>query len=228
MSISLNLSANDWPQFLGPDRTGKVIDKNFKGSFGKEPKELWKISVGQGFGGASISKNEVFILDRQEDELDIIKCFDIKTGKLKWQNSYENPGRFGFNGSRSIPAVDDNHVFSIGCMGDVVCTDRKTGKTVWHKNLIKDWGSEPENWGFGQSPIIYKNTVIFAPLSEKAGVIALDKSTGKQIWKTSDVGSKDGYASPILMSLLGKEMLIQQLITHIRKEGETLGNINGK
>ena len=86
MSISLNLSANDWPQFLGPDRTGKVIDKNFKGSFGKEPKELWKISVGQGFGGASISKNEVFILDRQEDEL---LCFNKDVNETRaWKVMY--------------------------------------------------------------------------------------------------------------------------------------------
>ena len=112
MSISLSLSAVDWPQFLGPDRTGKVIDKNFKGTFGQGPKELWKTSVGQGFGGASISNGEVFILDRQDDELDIVKCFNLQSGKLKWQNSYKNEGRFGYNGSRSIPAVMINTFYN--------------------------------------------------------------------------------------------------------------------
>ena len=207
--LSLRLYAAEWPQFLGPDRTGTIKDKNFKGTFGKGPEELWKVDLGQGFGGASVSKGEVFILDRQDDELDIVKCFDLKSGKIKWENSYKNPGRFGYNGSRSIPAVDDKYVFTIGSMGDVVCTDRKSGKTVWKKNLIKDWGSVAESWGFGQSPIVYKDTVIFAPLSLKAGVIALDKATGKEVWKTADIGSKDGYASPILMNLLGTQMLIQ-------------------
>jgi outer membrane protein assembly factor BamB len=201
----------DWPQFLGPERTGKIVDSNFKGKLGGDgPKELWKIDVGEGFGGAAVSKGEVFILDREDDENDIVRCFDLKTGKEKWSSKYKNAGRFSHNGSRSIPAVDDKYVFTMGCMGDVVCTNRKDGKTVWHKNLKADWKSKPEGWGFGQSPILYKDTVIFAPLSKVAGVVALDKSTGKQIWKTADIGSKDGYASPILIDLLGQKMLIQQ------------------
>jgi outer membrane protein assembly factor BamB len=206
---SISISSADWPQFLGPDRTGKITDSKFKGNFGAGPKELWKNTVGEGFGGAAVSKGEVFILDRLDDESDIIKCFDLKSGKLKWKNSYKNEGRFGHNGSRSIPAIDEKYIFTMGSMGDVVCTDRQSGKTVWHKNLINDWGSKAENWGFGQSPIIYKNSVIFAPLSKSTGVIALNKDSGKTIWKTKDIGSKDGYASPFLTNLLGQEMLLQ-------------------
>ena len=95
----------------------------------------------------------------------------------------------------------------------------KPVKQFGKKNLIKDWGSKAENWGFGQSPIIYKDTVIFSPLSSNAGVIALNKATGKAVWKTNDIGTKDGYASPILMTLLGQEMLIQQ-------SSDTLTGIN--
>ncbi len=200
----------DWPQFLGPDRTGAIIDKNFKGTFGSGPKEVWAVSVGEGFGGAAVSKGEVFILDRVDDTYDVVRCMDLKTGKDKWATKYENEGRFSHNGSRSIPAVDDKYVFTMGCMGDVVCADRKTGKILWQKNLRKDWKSKPENWGFGQSPIIYKETVIFAPLSDQAGVTALNKSDGKEVWKTADIGKKDGYSSPFLTTLLGTTMLIQQ------------------
>ncbi|MCM8529738.1 MAG: PQQ-like beta-propeller repeat protein [Lentisphaeraceae bacterium] len=205
--ISTNVSA-DWPQFLGPDRTGKVTDSKFKQNT-KKPKELWSVKVGQGFGGASISGSEAFILDRQDDELDIVKCFDLKSGKLKWENSYKHEGRFGYNGSRSVPAVSDKYVFTMGCMGDVACTDRKSGKMVWKKNIMKEWGAKAENWGFGQSPIVYKDTVIFSPLTNKAGVIALNQATGKEVWKTKDVGSKDGYASPILVNFMNQEMILQ-------------------
>ena len=92
-TIHLNLSAAEWPQFLGPDRTGKITDPKFKGSFGNGPKEVWKNNVGEGFGGAAISKKEVFILDRHDDELDIVKCFALKSGKLKWKNEKDSVTR---------------------------------------------------------------------------------------------------------------------------------------
>jgi outer membrane protein assembly factor BamB len=85
----------DWPQFLGADRTGKVVDSKLTGSLGgHSPKELWKISVGEGFGGAAISKGDVFILDRENDENDIIRCIDLKSGKENWSTKYKSEGRF--------------------------------------------------------------------------------------------------------------------------------------
>ena len=105
-----------------------------KGTLGKGPKEIWAVSVGEGFGGAAVSKGEVFILDRVDDTFDVVRCMDLKSGKDKWATKYENEGRFSHNGSRSIPAVDDKYVFTMGCMGDVVCVDRKLGKIIWQKN----------------------------------------------------------------------------------------------
>ena len=205
------IAVADWPQFLGPDRTGQVMDSSLTDDLvTRAPKELWTVSVGEGFGGAAISKGDVFILDRENDENDIIRCIELKSGNKKWSRRYKNEGRFSHNGSRSIPAVDDKYVFTIGCMGDVVCANRKDGVIIWKKNLRTDWGSSPESWGYGQSPVLYKDMIIFAPLSKSAGVVALEKSTGKQLWKTKDVGKKDGYASPIITKLLGQEMLVQQ------------------
>lgn len=206
--LSSTTWANDWPQFLGPTRTGTIKDTNFKGSLGSL-KELWSIDLGSGFGGASTMGNEAFVLDRDDDDNDIIKCIDIKSGKIKWENKYKNPGRFGYPGSRSIPAISDKYVFTIGSIGDFVCTDKKTGKTVWRKSLQKDYSSKPENWGYGQSPMVYGDTVIFAPLT-KNGVVSLDQATGKTVWASTEIGNKDGYASPILTTFLNQEMIIQQ------------------
>ncbi|MCM8527361.1 MAG: PQQ-like beta-propeller repeat protein [Lentisphaeraceae bacterium] len=206
--LSSTTWANDWPQFLGPTRTGTIKDPKFKGSLGSL-KEMWTIDLGAGFGGAATSGSEAFVLDRDDDDNDIVKCIDIASGKIKWQNKYTNPGRFGYPGSRSIPAVDDKYVFTMGSIGDVVCTDRKTGKTLWRKDLKKDYGSKPENWGFGQSPLLYGDTVIFAPLT-KTGVVALKKSDGSKVWESEEIGKNDGYASPLLTTFLKQEMIIQQ------------------
>ena len=201
--------ANDWPQFLGPTRTGTIKDANFKGSLGSL-KEVWSMDVGVGFGGAVSSKGEAFILDRDDDDNDIIKCIDVATGKMKWENKYKKEGRFGFPGSRSMPAVDDKYVFTLGSIGDLVCTDRKTGETVWRKDVIKDYKLEPSPWGFGQSPLLYKDFVIFAPLKDK-GVVALKKSTGETVWESEELTTgKLAYTSPLLTKFLGQTMVIQQ------------------
>ena len=202
-------NANDWPQFLGPNRTGTIKDANFKDSLG-DLKEMWVMDVGVGFGGAVASNGEAFMLDRDDDDNDIVKCIDIASGKVKWENKYKKEGRFGFPGSRSMPSVDEKYVFTFGSFGDLVCTDRKTGKTVWKKDVMKDYKLTPANWGFGQSPLLYKDTVIFSPLKNK-GVVALNKSTGKTVWESAALtDGKLGYVSPLLTKFLNQTMIIQQ------------------
>ena len=208
MLICTSVMANDWPQFLGPTRTGTIKDANFKGSLG-DLKEMWSMDVGLGFGGAVASNGEAFILDRDDNDNDIIKCIDVATGQLKWQNKYKQPGRFGYPGSRSLPAVDDKYVFTLGSIGDLVCTDKKSGKTVWRKDLKKEYGITPPPWGFGQSPLLYKDMVIIAPMKNK-GVVALKKENGDTVWDTSGMTTgKLGYSSPLLTKFLDQEMIIQ-------------------
>lgn len=209
MLVCTSAVANDWSQFLGPERTGKIKDANFKGSLG-DLKEMWSMDVGVGFGGAVSSKGEAFMLDRDDDDNDIVKCIDIASGKIKWENKYKKEGRFGFPGSRSMPSVDDKYVFTFGSFGDLLCTDRKTGKTVWKKDIMKDYDLTPANWGFGQSPLLYKDTVIIAPLKNK-GVVAYNKSTGKTVWESEALtDGKLGYVSPLLTKFLDQTMIIQQ------------------
>ena len=203
----LTAHANEWPQFLGPERTGKITDPKFNGTLG-ELKEMWTQDLGLGFGGAVASNGEAFILDRDDNDQDIIKCIDILSGKIKWENKYKNPGRFGYPGSRSLPAVDENFVFTFGSIGDLVCTDRKTGKTVWRKDIKKVYNIEPPPWGFGQSPLLYKDTVIIAPMKNK-GVVALKKSSGETVWESAAMtNGKIGYSSPFLTKFLDQEMVL--------------------
>ena len=88
--------------------------------------------LSEGFGGAVIDNDEVFILDRHESEFDIIKCYDLANGNTKWIHKYKSEGRFGF--TRSVPAVDNKAVYTVGCMGNILCVDRHTGKNMGKKS----------------------------------------------------------------------------------------------
>ncbi|MCH2205587.1 MAG: PQQ-binding-like beta-propeller repeat protein [Lentisphaerales bacterium] len=204
---TISLAETSWAQFLGPDRSGQVTDKKFI-PWNQPLKEQWSLPLGEGFGGAIIDKAEVFILDRQEDELDLIKCFDLESGKTKWTCKYKSEGRFGFNGTRSVPAVDNEAVYTIGCMGNILCVNRRTGKKLWERNLLKDWSAPSPPWGFGSSPLLYKDFCIVAPLGE-VGLAALNKKTGETVWESEAIGSNPGYSSPIIHNLLNEKMLLQ-------------------
>lgn len=206
--LNLNVFAeNDWPQFLGPNRSGQVFDKHFK-PWQTPLIDNWSIEVGEGFGGPIIDGTDVFLLDREESEKDILKCLDLTTGSIKWKLEYISEGRFGFNGTRSVPAVDDKYVFTIGCMGDIICADKKNGNQVWHRNLIKDWQAPSPPWGFGSSPLLFRDLCIVAPLGE-VGLVALNKQTGETVWESKSIGTNAGYSSPIIHEILGQKMLFQ-------------------
>jgi len=181
----------DWPQFLGPTRDGKSpqtgLDRTLGGG---QPKVLWTVQLGEGYGGPAIRDGKVFVLDRQLDARDVLRCLDLKTGTEQWRTAYEAPGELAHDGSRSTPAVDERFVFTVGPFGHFHCISRATRRSVWSKHLLKDFGAELPKWGVGQSPLLSKGWVVVCPLGAKAGVIACDRATGKIVWQSAPVGHR--------------------------------------
>lgn len=204
----ISAQAADWPQYLGPDRTGIAQEKGLARTWPEGgPKELWKITVGEGYAGAAIRDGEVYVLDRVEDKTDILRCLSLSDGKELWNYTYTAEGKYGHNGSRTPPTVDEKYIYSVGLMGDLLCVDRKTHQPVWQKNLVKDFNGTPPNWGIGQSPLLYKKLVIVNAQGPDAGVVAYDRVTGELVWKSPRIGLP-GYASPSIATLGGVEQLL--------------------
>lgn len=200
--------AADWPQFLGPDRSGVSPETGLSRSWPEGgPKVLWQIPMNAGFGGPAIEKGKVYIMDRVKDKEDILHCLNLADGNEVWSLSYEAPGKIDFEGPRATPTVDEKHVFIVGPLGHVYCIDKATGKEVWHKSLTADFGMVAPHWSVAQSPVLYKNTVILAPQSPKAGLVALDKDTGNTVWTSAEIG-KPAYASALLATVAGVEQVV--------------------
>ncbi len=121
----------DWPQFQGVNRDGRSLESGIARSWPeKGPDVVWTVPLGPGFAGPAIVGNEVYILDRPDNDKDVFRCLDFTTGKELWTYSYDSPGRVGSNGSRGTPTVDANYVYSVGMLGELTCVDRKTHKLV--------------------------------------------------------------------------------------------------
>jgi len=202
--------AADWPQFLGPDRSSVSPETGLIDQFeGGQAAIRWSVDIGPGFGGASVVDGEVYLLDRVMNEADVLRVFDAKSGKELWSYRYEAEGRLSKHGSRSTPTVDDQHVYTVGGFGDLYCFSRKTHKPVWHVNLADKYSRGQLKWGFAQSPMLYKDTVIVTPTHPQSpGLVALDKHTGEVVWEAEAFGG-DYYASPIMRTVAGRQGVLQ-------------------
>lgn len=198
----------DWPQFLGPNRNGVSDEKGLAREWPEGgPRVLWSVAVGEGYAGAAVRDGEVYVLDRREGTTDILRCFALNDGNELWNYSYEAPGNVGHTGSRNPPTVDEKYVYSVGMVGDFLCTDRKIHKPAWQKNFIKEFGTELPRWGYSQSPVLYKNLVIVAPQAPDAFIVAYDREKGDLVWKSAGLG-RVGYVSPVVVTLAGVEQLV--------------------
>lgn len=201
--------ARNWNQYLGPDRNAVIADTEILNSWSDTgPRELWSFPLGEGYGGAAIYGDEVFILDRIKGESDIMRCIELNTGKEIWSFSYEAEGEISFPGSRTVPTVGESHIWSVGPHGDFYCFDRETRKPVWKHDLLKDFDRELTTWGVSQSPLIYEDLVIVVPHGQKGGVAAYEKTTGKLVWKTRKLSGHPSHVSPTLASFGGIDQVI--------------------
>ncbi len=199
----------DWPQYLGPRRNSTSDQKGLLRTWPTNgPALLWTVPVGKGFGGPVVKDGKVYLLDREDKVGDRLRCLDLSTGKDLWQFAYDAPGTAMFPGSRSVPAVDGNQVFSCGHNGDLYCIDINTHKPVWNKNVWKDFGGgRIPMWAITQCPLVYGDLLIVASQAPQAGLVAHEKATGNIKWKTPSLGLIS-YASPAVVKVDGKDHVV--------------------
>ncbi len=223
-----NVCAQDWPQYLGPKRNSTSDQKGILRSWPeKGPEVLWTVELGAGFGGPVIKDGKVYLLDRDGDVSDIMRCFDFSSGKELWSYSYDAPGSVQYPGSRSVPAVDGNYVYSCGHDGDLYCFDINTHKPVWNKNVWTDFGGgRIPTWAITQCPLIYSDLLIIASQAPHAGVVAYDKLTGNVIWKTPSLGPV-GYVSPAIVKISGDDHVVMITAAAGRGQSASGGKVVG-
>jgi len=212
--------AQDWPQYLGPNGNSSSTQKNILRSWPQQgPEVLWTAAVGIGYGGPVVKDGKVYLLDRDDKVGDKMRCLDLSSGKELWNFGYESPGSVMFPGSRSVPVLDGNRIYSCGPYGNLYCIDINTHKPVWNKNVWTDFGGgEIPRWAITQCPLVYGDLLIVASQAPKAGIVAYEKLTGKVKWTTPSLGEV-GYVSPAIVKV-GKESHVV-MITASAGRGES-------
>jgi len=225
--LAASAAPAEWPQFLGPTRSGVAKSgKPLARSWPEGgPKVLWTVKLGPGFGGPAVRDGKIYILDHIGEEQDVLRCLDMAKGTELWRFAYDAPGKLGYNGSRSTPTVDRKYIFTIGPFGHVYCFDRATHKPLWSKNLQTDFAGKMAPWGYAHSALLYKDAVILFPGGKTVGVVALDKATGKELWRSRPIGSS-AYPSPTLLTADGVDQIVVYTFRGARVAG--IDAANGK
>jgi len=201
--------AQGWPQYLGPSRDGTSSQKGILRTWpANGPEVLWTANLGVGYGGPVAIDGKVYILDRDDKTGDIMRCLDLNNGTEVWKFAYDAPGSVMFPGSRSVPALDGNYVYSCGPYGDLYCIDINTHQPVWNKNVWKDFGGQQiPTWAISQCPLVYGDILLLASQAPEAGVVAYNKLNGNLVWKTLSLGAV-GYVSPALVKVSGEDQVV--------------------
>jgi len=188
------LFSADWPNWLGPTQDGVSTES----SWGNDLDNLqWKTKVGVGFSSMVVADGRLFTMghDGQKREgKETVYCLNAMTGKPIWTDSYEAPlvDYLHEGGPCATPTVDGKIVFAISKHGLLHAYQASSGKKTWSKDMMKLSGMRKvPDWGFASSPYVMGNLLLI----EAGATYALDKNSGKIIWKSQDY--RPAYGSPI-------------------------------
>jgi outer membrane protein assembly factor BamB len=225
MGCAAGLRADDWPQWLGPQRDSVWREKGIVQTFPSGgPPVVWRAEIGSGYSGPAVAKGRVYLFDHQfakaSDKptnafergsipgVERIVCLDADSGKVLWLHEYNCPYTVSYPaGPRTTPLVNRGKVFSLGAEGNLSCLDAATGKVVWARDFKVDYNVKTPMWGFAGNPLLDGDKLICLAAGSNSTVVALDKGTGHEIWRALSA-REPGYCSPVIFKAGGVRQLI--------------------
>lgn len=229
--------ADDWPQWLGPNRDAVWREDGVLEQFPPTgPKLRWKTSIAGGYCGPAVANGRVYVCDwvaadtqgeakylhdgpvprntnfvrRMLPGNERVLCLDEKTGKVIWKHEYDCPYSSVATyaiGPRATPTADGDRLYTLGAEGHLHCLDSRTGGVIWSRNYQKDYSVPVPNWGFAAPPLVRGEALICIVGGKGTTCVAFDKRTGKELWRA--LSSKEpGYSAPVMRKVGDEEQLL--------------------
>lgn len=223
VASAFNVHADDWPQWLGPQRDGVWRETGIIQKFPESgPEVRWRTPIGQGYSGPAVAAGKVYLTDRQSPTktnstnfdkrsipgIERVVCLDEASGQVLWKEEYDCPYNMSYPfGPRATPVVDSGKVYTLGAEGDLLCSDAQNGKKVWSRQFKQDFNAPTPMWGFSANPLMDGNKIICLVGGQGSVAVAFDKNSGKEIWRALSA-REPGYAPPMIYTAGGKRQLI--------------------
>jgi outer membrane protein assembly factor BamB len=234
--------AENWPQWRGPTFDGVSAETNLPGVWGPDKNVVWRLPLpGVGSSTPAVWGDRLFFTCLAGEDL-VLMCVST-SGKELWRHKLGadpakrkvGPGGEGNLASASV-STDGKHVWAFVGSGQLACLDFE-GKEVWSIDLQKQYGKFNIQFGMHSTPVVYEDRMYLQLIhSGGAHVIALDKSTGKEVWnvvRKSDARAEcmHSYASPCLWRNGNQAYLITHgndyAIAHRLEDGSEIWRVTG-
>ena len=202
--------AADWPQFRGPDRDGVYPGRATLPDFPADgPPVVWERPVGAGFSGPAAARGRVILFHRLGGN-EVVESIAADDGETVWKSADATTYRddFGFDeGPRATPVVAGGQIYTFGAQGVLRCLEFATGRTVWSLDTHREFGVRKGFFGAASTPLVLGSR-LFANVggSGGAGIVALDKDTGRLLWKATD--HEASYSSPVAAEFEGETLVV--------------------
>src|SRR5438477_849876 len=226
LSCSIILThADDWPQWLGPQRDGVWRETGILQTFPTSGlKFRWRTPIGGGYSGPAVANGRVYVMDRQltrgatnpanafaRGEIpgtERLLCLNELDGKIIWKHEYDCPYTVSYPaGPRATPTINDGKVYALGAEGNLVCLDAIKGAVLWSRDFKKDFAINTPMWGFAGHPLVDGKKFICLAGGDGSVAVAFDKDSGKELWRALSA-KEPGYAPPMIYEFAGKRQLI--------------------
>lgn len=174
------------------------------------PRKQWEVPLGEGHAAPAVWNGRVFVLDYLEDaHADCLRCFTLEDGRELWRRWYDIRVKRNHGISRTVPAVADGFVVTIGPKGQVMCCRAESGDFLWGIDLARDYGAQIPGWYTGQCPLIADGVAVLAPGGPDALMMGVDCESGKVLWRAPNPeGWQMSHSSVMPMELAGRRMFV--------------------
>ena len=212
------LHADDWPQWRGHGRLGVLNETGLLDRFPETGLTVtWRVPVHSGYSGPSVADGRVFVTDGRRISgsrmVERVLALDERSGTILWSKEWETnysglEATFAL-GPRATPTVDEDLVYALGAMGNLLALNVKDGSIAWQKNFVDDFAATIPSWGATGAPLVDGDRLITLVGGEPdAKVIAFDKRTGAELWRALSSDWEPGYSQPIIVEAGGARQLM--------------------
>jgi outer membrane protein assembly factor BamB len=198
----VTIYASDWPQWQGPDRTGISKETGLLKQWpASGPPLVWTATgLGSGYGSMAVAGDRIYVQGARARQSALI-VYNRADGKEVWSKALgPTEGNDQGPGPRGTPTVDGDRIYVLSEAGDLYCL-KTDGSEVWHRNMLRDFNGRQLRWLISESPLVDGPHVVVSPGGSGrdggAGMVKLDKMTGKTVWTAKDLSDPAGYSSII-------------------------------
>lgn len=210
-----DLRAESWPQFRGDHGLGVASTSSLPTRWSESKGIRWSTDLpGRGNSSPAVTSRRIDVTTQAEDQSLWVISIDRESGKILQKVKVGN-GSLAAKGPANLyahrhnpatpsPIADEENIWAFFGTGLLVCVDARNGKIRWQRDLVRDYGEYDITFGMGSSPRLHGDRLFVACMTKGPSyVVAFDKSTGEEIWKTerrlpADDDGPDAYSTPTI------------------------------